>query len=324
MDVAGKRAYRLVSVGFWRAYLITMRPYLLPVSGAAGLAGMAFIPEPVTWRVLLGFLPLFLSYGLGQALTDCFQTDTDSISSPYRPLVQGLVTRRQVMAVSLTGLIAGVLIVGWLNLPALVPAALTVVGLLTYTYLKRTWWGGPPWNSWIVMLLPVIGRFVDADFRAADLGRAGAAFYLALGAIFFGYANFVVMGYFKDISADRQAGYNTFPVRFGWLANSIYSDVLALLAAGLSAAAIVVAGVRPAGGLVWLVGFGLNLLAQVRMHFIRDEQQSHGPIANVVRAFVLYCLAIVLVLKPGWLAGAAVLYVVFELVLKLRPERTQV
>jgi 4-hydroxybenzoate polyprenyltransferase len=199
MDVAGKRAYRLVSVGFWRAYLITMRPYLLPVSGAAGLAGMAFIPEPVTWRVLLGFLPLFLSYGLGQALTDCFQTDTDSISSPYRPLVQGLVTRRQVMAVSLTGLIAGVLIVGWLNLPALVPAALTVVGLLTYTYLKRTWWGGPPWNSWIVMLLPVIGRFVDADFRAADLGRAGAAFYLALGAIFFGYANFVVMGYFRAV-----------------------------------------------------------------------------------------------------------------------------
>jgi hypothetical protein len=60
------------------------------------------------------------------------------------------------------------------------------------------------------------------------------------------------------------------------------------------------------------------------MHFIRDEQQSHGPIANVVRAFVLYCLAIVLVLNPGWLAGAAVLYVVFELVLKLRPERTQV
>jgi hypothetical protein len=31
----------------------------------------------------LAFFPFLLSYGLGQALTDCFQMDTDRISSPY-------------------------------------------------------------------------------------------------------------------------------------------------------------------------------------------------------------------------------------------------
>ena len=40
--------------------------------------------------VLIG-LAFFVSYGFGQALTDCFQTDTDALSAPYRPLVRGLV-----------------------------------------------------------------------------------------------------------------------------------------------------------------------------------------------------------------------------------------
>ncbi|MBM3297987.1 MAG: penicillin-binding protein 2, partial [Candidatus Aminicenantes bacterium] len=65
---------------------------------------MAFGENVGTARLALGFLPLFLSYGFGQALTDCFQTDTDSLSAPYRPLVRGTISRGQVLAVSLGGL----------------------------------------------------------------------------------------------------------------------------------------------------------------------------------------------------------------------------
>ena len=36
-----------------------------------------------------------------------------------------------------------------------------------------------------------------------------------MAATFFGYANFVLAGYFKDIEADRATGYRTFPVVFG-------------------------------------------------------------------------------------------------------------
>lgn len=314
---------------FWRAYLITMRPYLLFVSGAAGAVGLAFIPEPVIWRAVLAFFPLFLSYGFGQALTDCFQTDTDSISSPYRPMVRGEVSRRAVMVTSLAGLILGVFIMGFLNRVALILAGLTVVGLLTYTPLKRTWWGGPPWNSWIVALLPIIGRLADAGYRLTglfSLSRPEAgAFLAAVTAIFFGYANFVVMGYFKDISADRRTGYNTFPVRFGWAANAVYSDLVALGAAAGSGLAIGLSRrLNWMGAAVFVVALAINTWAQVAIHGIRDEAKSHGPIANVVRAFVLYCLAMLLTMKPSWVMPTALFYGAFELVLKLRPERGQV
>jgi len=319
----------LASLRFWRAYLITMRPYLLFVSGAAGAVGLAFMPEPVMWRVLLAFLPLFFSYGLGQALTDCFQTDTDSISSPYRPMVRGEISRRAVMVTSLVGLILGVCVIGFLSRVALILAGLTVVGLLTYTPLKRTWWGGPPWNSWIVALLPVIGRLVDPGYRFADLFNLSqpeaGAFLAAVAAIFFGYANFVVMGYFKDISADRKTGYNTFPVRFGWAANAVYSDLVALGAATGSGLAIWLSGrLNWIGAAVFFVGLAINAWAQVAIHGIRDEAKSHGPIANVVRSFVLYCLAMVLTVKPGWVLPAVLFYGAFELVLRFRPERAQV
>ena len=117
---------------FARAYVITMRPYLLFVSGAAGLVGLSFIPDLTYGRILLAFVPLFLSYGFGQALTDCFQTDTDSLSAPYRPLVQGIVTRRQILTVSMIGLTAVVLVLAYLN-----PAILIIGIVILITQGKK-------------------------------------------------------------------------------------------------------------------------------------------------------------------------------------------
>jgi 4-hydroxybenzoate polyprenyltransferase len=320
--------YRLLSLGFLKSYITTMRPYLLFVSGAAGMVGLAFIDGPPHWRVALAFVPLFLSYGLGQALTDCFQTDTDAISAPYRPLVRGVVSKAQVFPVSLVGLTLVVLILAYLN-PWILPLGfLAVIGLLTYTYFKRRWWGGPPWNAWIVAILPMMGRLVDRDYSLSELIRFGdlhtPAFCLSIVAIFAGYANFVVMGYFKDISADRQTGYQTFPVVFGWRANAVYGDITALVVAGLSARVVALMG---GGFLAWTflaAAVVLQLHAQVSVHRTRDEHAVGTPIANGVRALILFCLAIVLALKPGWIGFAGVFYVLFELVLRLRPEHGQV
>lgn len=321
--------YPLLTRGFLRSYLITMRPYLLFISGSAGLVGLAFIEEPTIIRVVLAFIPLFLSYGLGQALTDCFQTDTDAISAPYRPLVRGLISRRQVLSVSLAGLAAGVLIMAYLNPAILIFGILAVVGLLTYTPFKRTWWGGPPWNSWIVALLPIMGRLVDREYGLRDIVSLGdsysLAFFLSVVAIFFGYANFVVMGYFKDISADRRTGYRTFPVVFGWRPAAIYSDLAAVAIAVLTGCALLLSRNLNIGGIViFLMAVAINLYAQVNIHRVRDESRTHGPIGNVVRAFILYCMAIIVTLKLNWLVPVVVFYLLFELILKLRPEKSQV
>ena len=322
-------AYPIFSTGFLRSYFITMRPYLLFISGAAGWVGLAFIGNPEPLRVLLAFIPLFLSYGLGQALTDCFQTDTDAISSPYRPLVRGTIARKHVLTLSLVGLTSGALILTYLNPQILIFGTFAIVGLLTYTRFKRTWWGGPPWNSWIVALLPIMGRLVGKEYHIRSIAHFGdsysLAFFLALGAIFFGYANFVVMGYFKDISADRQTGYRTFPVVFGWRSNAIYSDLTAAAAAVLVGSVLLLMG-RPniLGVAIFAAALLVNIYAQVKIHGTRNEGQSHGPIANVVRAFVLYCLAIIVTLKLDWIIFVVVFYFLFEMTLKLRPEKTQV
>jgi len=90
--------HRLSSVGFWRAYAITLRPYLFFVSGAAGLVGLALTRLPAP-PFLAAFAAFFFSYGLGQALTDVFQRDTDALSAPYRPLVRGELAPGPVLAV---------------------------------------------------------------------------------------------------------------------------------------------------------------------------------------------------------------------------------
>jgi 4-hydroxybenzoate polyprenyltransferase len=221
-----------------------------------------------------------------------------------------------------------VLVLAALSPRILAAGALAVVGLLTYTYFKHRWWGGPPWNAWIVALLPVMGRLVDVRVSVADLARVDGprshAFVLAVVAIFCGYANFVVMGYFKDISADRATGYNTFPVAFGWAPNAIYGDLTALLAAGLSAWAVALLGGGAAGWVVLVAAVGLQLHAQVGVHRTREEHAVGSYIANGVRALILYCVAIAVTAQPSWVGPAGIFYVLFELVLRLRPESAQV
>lgn len=315
-------------LGFWKAFWTTMRPYLIFVSGTAGLVGLAFIEDPNPLRVILAFIPLFFSYGLGQALTDCFQIDTDSLSSPYRPLVKGIISRRQVLIVSLSGLSLGVLILLLLNPFTLVPGTLAVFGLLMYTKLKRKWWGGPAWNSWIVALLPIIGRWTEIGYKSKVIefnSLFTTPFVLVVLTVFFGYANFVVMGYFKDISADLKTGYNTFPVVFGWLPAAILSDVLALISAGLAASVLYsTRNMNISGIAIFAAASAVSLYAQIKIHRIRDEKKAHGPISNVVRVFILFGLSITVTLKEEWLVFLAVFYLLFELALKQRTEKTQV
>jgi len=157
-----KGQYSISTVQFWKAYWITLRPYLFFISGAAGFFGIATNLQIPSYKMVLGFFAFFLTYGLGQALTDVFQTDTDSISSPYRPLVRGIISKKQVLGVSLTGLLICGSIFMFFNPWTVIPAVLGILGLILYTPFKRRWWGGPFWNSWIVATLPIIGKMIHA------------------------------------------------------------------------------------------------------------------------------------------------------------------
>lgn len=327
------KPYGLWTLAFWRAYLMTMRPYLLFVSGAAGMAGFADGSAKGLFAALAVFFALFLSYGFGQALTDCFQIDTDSLSSPYRPLVRGSIKKRQVLWISLIGLFSCCLVLVVLNPKIVIPGILCVFGLATYTFFKRRWWGGPFYNAWIVALLPVIGKMaaVGPGWNFEYVMATGILLPITVSTLF-SYANFVLMGYFKDISADRTSGYNTFCVAFGWKSAAVATDLLALLsilATGwafwkFNSFASLLCPIRlPSVGILIVAIIGL-IQAQVGIHRTRDEHRAHDPIANVVRGFVLLRLAEICLVRPGWLILVAIFYIGFEAVLKLRPEESQI
>ena len=188
--------YKLFSVGFLKGYFITMRPYLLFVSGITGIVGLSLGPDISTIKIILVFLASFLSYGFGQALTDCFQIDTDTLSSPYRPLIQGLISKGNVLIVSIFGLTFCVSIFGYYNPTNLLLGTLAGIGLYTYTYFKKKWWAGPFYNSWIVAVLFFMA-FNTHKLMKSEINSATLIY--ALIAVFFGYANFVLTGYFLNI-----------------------------------------------------------------------------------------------------------------------------
>ena len=316
---------------FARAYAVTMRPYLLFVSGATGLAGLALVPGVELATVFPAGIVFFLSYGFGQALTDCFQLDTDSLSAPYRPMVQGVLDRRDVLLVSLLGLlVCGGVVVALHPMNALL-AGLAVIGLATYTWFKRRWWAGPIWNAAVVALLFLMGYAAGVG-GSGDAPRFGLGLLGSLIAVFFGYANFVLTGYLKDTTADRATGYRTLPVVFGLVPTRLASDGCALLVLGgvvLAAQDILrtatrTSGAMVLGGALLVAGAGAAGLGQLRLRRVYSERNAFAAIVPVVHAYVLLLSGLAALAQPVWAIPLAGLYAAFVVVLRRRPMREQV
>lgn len=338
-SVRARSPVPVASLSFARAYAITMRPYLLFVSGITGIVGMSLVPGvPAAEAVGLG-LAFFLSYGFGQALTDCFQIDTDSISAPYRPLVRGTVSQQQVIVVSVVGLVAvGAALTAanpW-NLPVVTAC---VIGLATYTWFKRRWWAGPLYNAWIVAALMLTG--VLAGLGVGGRGPVSALALAGAGAaVFFGYANFVLAGYFKDISADRMTGYDTLPVRAGRFVSCLVSDGFALLAMAGGLVAADASGILVSGGptgadlrqalsvliSVALVGAGIlvALFAQIQLHAVRRDDEAYFAIVPVVHAYLMLLAGVAVAHRPAWALAIAAFVAAYFVTMVSRPVREQI
>ena len=314
-----KNTYPIFSFKFFKAYLIQCRPYLLFISGIAGLSGIA-IAEAYSisqWRLWLTFVPLFLGYGFGQSLTDTWQTDTDSISAPYRPLSKGLISIQSVRIVSITGLVLCVIILIYLNLWNVVFGALSVFGLVTYSYFKKNFWFiGPFYNAWIVAILPIMGYISVVNFELNDNLRL--VFLLS----FVSYTNFVLIGYLKDISADRVTGYKTFPVVFGWNRTVWVGDIIVLI----SSIIVILLVKTTLGIIVALMATILAITGQIYAHTTKVKKESNAafPIVMTVRSFILWHISIVIDNHPNWLIPLIIFYFIFEIILFFRPQKTQI
>lgn len=314
------------AAAFLRGYAVTLRPYLFFVSAAAGLVGLAAAPPLPPPAFALAFGAFFVSYGLGQALTDVFQTDTDALSSPYRPLVRGEIRRGAVLAVSA----AGLGLCGWtlalFNPWNLALAAAAVAGLSAYTPLKRRWWGGPPCNAAVMALLAPMG-FLCGE-RSAARAFADPSLRSATASVFATYAVFVVLGYLKDVEADRATGYETVAVRFGRRAAVAASGMFC--AAGLAASVSLLSRARVGeasrgpGLVLWLAGAVLLALAHVKAWAVRTDAEAFPAIALSVRGFLALHFGEASALAPALFPLGIVLLLGFEAALAHRPCREQI
>jgi geranylgeranylglycerol-phosphate geranylgeranyltransferase len=291
------------------------------VSGAAALPGLALGRAPIA-HVIPAFVVLFLAYGLGQALTDVFQTDTDAISAPERPLVQGAINKRTVLIASLGGLTACALVIVWLSPAAALPALISVAMLATYTPLKRRWWGGPPWNSAVVALLPLLGRMAAGAGLAEAL--ADAAVRAAMMSSFGTYAVFVVLGYLKDVEADRATGYHTVAVRFGRHAAVLCSAAFAALGFAASGWLVQSRLTASAGTTLWAVGAALLVAAHVLAWKSTTDRNAWPGIQVSVHGFVALHLGEAAAIEPRWTWVAWILFGASIVAMIRRPVRRQV
>lgn len=323
--------YKPLSFGFIKSYVIHMRPYLLFVSGIAGYAGMAFsfsLPVSESIRLVICLIAFYLGYGFGQALTDCFQIDTDSISSPYRPLVRGIVRKNHVMIISIIGLIAIGAPLIYFNIYNLPIFILSSLGLLTYTFFKKNvTLLGPFWNSWIVMLLPIAGYLSSSSsLSLSDVFSNTLLLVLAL-MTFASYANFVLIGYLKDITADKETGYKTFPVQYGWV-KTMWMGNINVLVSVITCSILVYFNYSVFGFITLLLATIVAIRGQVYGLITRDrtEENSAIPVASTVRSFILWHLAVIFSFQSSIpvLIFGALFYILFELVIYNRPQKEQI
>ena len=140
---------------------------------------------------------------------------------------------------------------------------------------------------------------------------------------FFAYTNFVLVGYLKDITADRQTGYQTIPVVFGWNISIWIADIFLILSIYLCSQLI---GLNIYSIICFSIGSIIAVSGQAYAHFTNDKSENNAslPILSTVRAFLLWNLAIILNYNPGLVWFAMVFYIAFEIVLHFRPMKEQI
>ncbi len=315
--------YSIYSLKFWKAYLVQMRPYLLFVSSIAGTTGIAMTSQEnnLTLKTILISIVFFLGYGFGQALTDCFQTDTDKLSAPYRPLSKGIISIKATLTISIFGLCTSAIVLFLLSPVSFMLSLLAVFGLATYSIVKRKYWmAGPFYNAWIVALLPIMGY---CTIVPTSISYFFIHFYKYIAISFFSYSSFVLIGYLKDIDADRATGYKTFPVVCGWNKTVLLGDLFMIIILLLFWTRKEMNEIEI---FVGILATFILILGQFKGHLSKSKNVFDAliPILSTLRSFVLFHIAIVLHFQPKWMLPMLLFYLLFEITLYSRPSRYQV
>jgi 1,4-dihydroxy-2-naphthoate octaprenyltransferase len=156
-------------------------------------------------------------------------------------------------------------------------------------------------------------------------------FLASVISVFFGYANFVLTGYFKDINADRSTSYNTLPVKFGRKTSAIVSDAFGFIVS-TSVFALVIALAFDSfpyqtiiKALIFIyTGIGVSVFTQMNLHSVKSDAEAHRAIAPCVHSYILLLSGLAILNKPDWFISLLIFYLLYIFTLKLRPAKEQI
>lgn len=110
--------------------------------------------------------------------------------------------------------------------------------------------------------------------------------YISAAITSFSYANFVLVGYLKDMQADKATGYKIFPVVFGWSKTIITGNILAMVTLLL----FWWLDITNIDALIFgIAGSATIIFGQIVAHLNkrRNEKAALIPILSTVRSFVI-------------------------------------
>ena len=171
-------------------------------------------------------------------------------------------------------------------------------------------------------------------YLSGDKGMSidfSSKFIFTILAVFFAYSNFVLVGYFKDIEADRATGYNTLPVVYGKKWASFVSDIFGISAVVFTVLAIfdsyndLLSLLPLIPALFFLVIGAFEVLStQLLLRDIKKDSEAHIAVVPSLKSFVLLLSAIIASQKPEWILHLIIFYFCFLIVLKFRPSKNQI
>lgn len=286
---------------FLRSYVNNLRLELLFVSASCALAGMAYGTQSSRLLFLLGFIPFFLCYGFGKALTD-------ELSSAH--------SRREVIKINGIGLGLCALLITCLNPLNILFSIIAAIALVGYVHLKRqSLLSGPLYLGIIVALLPMMG-LLSMGGQFVDIKKPHMLWLYTF--TLFSFANLLLMSQLKAIQSDKKAGFKTVPAVLGWSKAVVLGDFFVILS--IAAAGMMINYSDTVALLVFVVGSAIGIAGQVKAHYTkkRGENISGFIVSSALRSFVLWHIAVFIGEKTEWLIFACFFYALFEISLKLK------
>ncbi len=187
-------------------------PYWLMTGGLSLLTAFAILKDPLSMSIqtaLLIFFSMAFITSAGFAINDFFDRESDAVIKPKRPIPAGVLTLKQVVAVSGVLFAVGLVMSAFINWLSFAIIAADSLVLLLYSYLVKR-------KSGFIANI-VVGILTGTAFLYGQAAISGTLTLISLSLypIAFGTIGGNVLRDILSVEGDSKVGYPTLPQKIG-------------------------------------------------------------------------------------------------------------